>query len=197
MHEETTGRDDLKHLDAENQERIEKYLACIEQMERLIRIRCNLSGSAAPSRSATGPIAAEIQGLRIGDFVLVTFPGELFAEVACGSRSSRRSSTRSWPATRNGHLGYAPTADAYDERGLRRLLTPLRPRVAGDLRGEGAGDHPPPAFLRQRRMITERPKLAANRSGKQRFIALATASTPAPADRRETATSRRCSTSVT
>ena len=71
MHEAATGRDDLVELDAENRKRVDKYLACIDNMERLIRIRSNLQAyKRHQKRAATDPIAVEIQGIRIGDFVL-------------------------------------------------------------------------------------------------------------------------------
>ncbi|NLS92579.1 MAG: hypothetical protein GXX96_10500 [Planctomycetaceae bacterium] len=115
LQEEQTTPGDLDRLDADNRQRIEKYLAAIEQMEKLIRVRGNLAALEALQKEGTEPIDAEIQGLRIGPFVLVTFPGEPFAEV--GLNIKRRSPA---PETfvagySNGHFGYAPTADAYSE----------------------------------------------------------------------------------
>ena len=68
------------------------------------------------------------QQIAIGDFVLVTFPGELFAEV--GLRIKQRSPT---PHTfvagySNGHQGYAPTADSYEEEAYEDALTPFAPQ---------------------------------------------------------------------
>jgi hypothetical protein len=129
QHEAATGRDDLRQLDEENRKRIQKYLACIENMDRLIRVRSNLQAfRAQQQQSATGPIAAEIQGVRIGDFAVVTFPGEPFAEV--GLRIKERSPIESTfvAGYSNGHLGYAPTADAYDREAYEDSLTPFAPQ---------------------------------------------------------------------
>ena len=129
MHEDATGQSGLLELDAQNRQRVEKYLQCIYQMERLIRIRSNLRiFERHKERNADGPIAVEIQGIRIGDFVLVTFPGELFAEV--GLRIKERSPM---PHTfvagySNGHLGYAPTAQAYQSEAYEDSLTPFAPQ---------------------------------------------------------------------
>ena len=127
-HEEATGRNDLEQLDDENRQRMDKYLASIENMERLIRIRSNLQAyKRHQKRGATEPIAAEIQGIRIGQFVLVTFPGEPFAEV--GLRIKRQSPFEHTfvAGYSNGHLGYAPTADAYDREAYEDALTPFAP----------------------------------------------------------------------
>jgi hypothetical protein len=127
-HEETTGRDDLEKLDEENRKRLQKYLACIENMERLIRIRSNLQAyKRHQKRAATGPIAVEIQGIRIGDFLLVTFPGEPFAEVALRIKGQSPFERTFVAGYSNGHLGYAPTADAYDREAYEDALTPFAP----------------------------------------------------------------------
>jgi hypothetical protein len=127
-HEEAIGREDLKHLDAANQERLDKYLACIENMERLIRVRSNLSAFERHLKhGAAGPIIAEIQGVRIGQFVLVTFPGELFAEVALRIKEQSPFEHTFVAGYTNGQIGYAPTADAYEREAYEDVLTSLAP----------------------------------------------------------------------
>lgn len=127
-HEEATGRNDLGQLDEENRKRMAKYLASIENMERLIRVRSNLQAYKRHlARDASEPIAAEIQGLRIGDFVLVTFPGEPFAEVGLRIKEQSPFEHTFLAGYTNGHLGYAPTADAYDKEAYEDALTPFAP----------------------------------------------------------------------
>jgi hypothetical protein len=70
-----------------------------------------------------------IQALRIGDFVVVTFPGEPFAEV--GLRSKKQSP---FPKTfvagnTNGELAgdYALTSDGHDKQGYEDSCTQLAP----------------------------------------------------------------------
>ena len=71
---------------------------------------------------------ADIQAMRIGDFVFVTFPGEIFVEV--GLRIKKQSP---FPKTfiagySNGEIsGYAPTADSYDKQAYEDSCTYLAP----------------------------------------------------------------------
>ena len=128
-HEAATERHDLEHLDQQNKQRVDKYLASIQQMERLIRIRSNLKILGRHLTRGGGPeIAAEVQGIRIGEFVLVTFPGELFAEVALRMKHQSPCKHTFVAAYSNGHLGYAPTADAYDAQAYEDCLTPFAPQ---------------------------------------------------------------------
>jgi hypothetical protein len=129
--EERTGQNGLRQLDKENKQRVAMYRQCIEKMDRLIVVRTSLQflqETLADKKRASGPIRVEIQALRVGDFVLVTFPGEPFAEV--GLRIKKRSP---FPNTfvagcTNGRIGYAPTADAYDKDAYEDALTPLAPQ---------------------------------------------------------------------
>ncbi|MFH1267316.1 MAG: hypothetical protein ABIK89_16455 [Planctomycetota bacterium] len=127
-HEGAIGRDDLEQLDAENRKRMEKYLASIESMERLIRIRSNLAAyERHRNRGTDEPIPAEIQGIRIGEFILVTFPGEPFADVGLRIKEQSPFEHTFVAGYSNGHLGYAPTADAYDREAYEDALTPFAP----------------------------------------------------------------------
>jgi hypothetical protein len=127
MHEAATGQDGLTQLDAENRKRVDKYLACIDNMERLIRIRSNLQAYKRHLKRGVEPIAVEIQGLRIGRFVLVTFPGEPFAEVGLRIKQQSPYEHTFLAGYSNGHQGYAPTADAYDDEAYEDALTPFAP----------------------------------------------------------------------
>lgn len=129
MHENSTGQSGLLELDAQNRRRAEKYLECIHQMERLIRIRSNLRiFEQHKERNASGPIAAEILGIRIGDFVLVTFPGELFAEVGLRIKERSPMAHTFVAGYSNGNQGYAPTADAYQGEAYEDSLAPFAPQ---------------------------------------------------------------------
>lgn len=126
--EAATGQTGLEELDAANRKRIDNYLECIGRMEKLIVVRTNLQMFQQHLKQAgAGPLRAEIQGMRIGSFVLVTFPGEPFAEV--GLRIKKQSP---FPHTfvagySNGSVGYAPTADAYDKEAYEDALAQLAP----------------------------------------------------------------------
>jgi hypothetical protein len=127
-HEASYGDESLRHLDTENKKRIEKYLECIHQMERLIRIRSNLQILKRHLVPGAKPnITAEIQGLKIGDFAVVTFPGELFTEVALRIKRQSPLEHTFVAGCTNGHLGYAPTVDAYNGTAYEDCLSTFAP----------------------------------------------------------------------
>jgi len=129
LSKQMTGQEDLKHLDAANKKRVGKYLQCIYKMEDLIRLRTNLQILKGHlSQNNPKPIVVEIQGIRIGDFVLVTFPGELFAEVGLWLKKQSPFPHTFIAAYSNGHIGYAPTADVYRNEAYEDALTRLAPQ---------------------------------------------------------------------
>lgn len=128
QHEKATGQNGLETLDAENRKRIDNYLQCIDRMERLILVRTNLQIFRDHlKQQAAGPLRAEVQAIRIGPFVLVTFPGEPFAEVGLRIKQQSPAPHTFVAGYSNGSVGYAPTADAYDKEAYEDALTPLAP----------------------------------------------------------------------
>ena len=79
MHDAATGREDLTKLDTENRRNMEQYAANIATMEKLTRLRTNLDllrkHHTAKVAAGASTIDVEVLGVRVGDFVLVTFPG--------------------------------------------------------------------------------------------------------------------------
>jgi hypothetical protein len=126
--EELTGRDDLKWLDADNKRDVQKYLQNIYAMERLIKIQVNLRVlEQRQAKAVRGPIACEIQGVKIGDFVLITYPGELFAQIGLDIKKKSPYEHTFVAAYSNGSVGYSPTADAYEEEAYEEILARLAP----------------------------------------------------------------------
>ena len=129
--EDAAVRKDLRQLDVENRKRLEVYRKNVENMDKLIAIRTNLGIMQEQlDKLGSGPIPVEIQAVRIGDFVLVTFPGESFAET--GLRIEKQSP---FPKTfvagyTNGEIigDYAPTADCYDKQTYEDSYTQLAPQ---------------------------------------------------------------------
>jgi hypothetical protein len=115
LHEEALGRNELRRLDLENRRHIAAYIQNIHTMEELTRVQTNLSllrkHQASLVASGKRTIDVELLGIRIGDFVMVTFPGELTVQI--GLNLKRRTSHR--PAFvagyTNGYIYYAPTAE--------------------------------------------------------------------------------------
>ena len=147
-HGESIGRDDLAKLDAANRADIEQYVANIRVMEELTRVRTNLAllkMHLAQTVAAGKPtIEIEVVGLRIGDFVLVTAPGELTVQTGLNikrtipARADLRLRLHQRLHLLHAHRRAAPQPGPRPG-GLRH---PGRPRMAGDLRGAGAGDPP-------------------------------------------------------
>ena len=132
MHEEETGRSDLRHLDEQNKQRVEKYLESIAQMERLIQLRSNLSIlQRQQEKGDSGSIPVEVQGMRIGNFALITFPGEPFAEIGLRIKEAAPFEFTFLAGYSNGHLGYAPTAEAYATEAYEDTLTRFAPEWQG------------------------------------------------------------------
>lgn len=124
----TAGQEGLRELDADNRLRLERYLKCIAAMEQLIRIRTNLHGLQRQlEKPRTEPFAVEIQAVRIGEFALVTFPGEAFAEIGLRIKQQSPFPHTFLAAYANGSVGYAPTADAYEQEAYEDVFTWLAP----------------------------------------------------------------------
>ncbi len=149
LHEAAMGSDGLKRLDAENRASLKQYVENIQCMEELTRLQENLAllrkhqaeNLAAPKRT----IDAEILGVRIGDFVLVTFPGEASVEIGLNIKKASTHELTFIAGCTNGYLYYAPTAEQLANPGAAQedsdcLLAPEWQRlyedhVAGLLKG--------------------------------------------------------------
>jgi hypothetical protein len=115
MRDERVGRDDWKTLDAENRKNIDLYLHNIYAMEELTRIQTNLAllkmHQAQYEAAAKKTLEVEVVGLRIGDFVLITFPGELTVPIGL---KIKKMSPHPWTFVAgytNGYIYYTPTAE--------------------------------------------------------------------------------------
>lgn len=133
LHDQSQGRTPLKQQDADNKKAIEGYLANIEAMEKLTRLNANLAllkkhqqqVQALPEKS----LAAEICSLRVGEFRLITFPGELTVEVGLEIKKKAGSKRVFVAGYTNGYLYYAPTAaqlqnTGYAQEDCDTLLAP-------------------------------------------------------------------------
>ncbi|HET6878648.1 MAG TPA: hypothetical protein VFI31_00655 [Pirellulales bacterium] len=115
MHDASLGRDDLSKLDAENRRNIEQYIDNIHVMEELTRLQTNLAllrkHQASLIDSGKRTIAVELLAVRVGDFVLVTFPGELTVRIGLNVKKSSPHQPTFVAGYTNGYIYYAPTAD--------------------------------------------------------------------------------------
>lgn len=120
LHAEMLGRDHWGRLDADNRREIEAYLENIYTMEQLTRNQVNLEllkMHHAQNMAAGDTIDVEVLGLRIGDFVLVTFPGELSVEIGLNIKRMSPHGFTFVAGYTNGYIYYAPTSEQLKNRG--------------------------------------------------------------------------------
>ena len=121
LHDRMMGRDDLDRLDADSRRGVDQYVDNIHVMEQLTRTQINLDllkvHHAQNVAAGRDTLDIEVVGLRIGDFVLVTCPGELSVQIGLGikKRSPHRFTFVS--GVTNGYIYYAPTAEQLQNRG--------------------------------------------------------------------------------
>lgn len=120
-HEAATGRDDLATLDVENRDNIQAYIENIHTMEVLTRLRTNLDllrkHQATNLAAGTPTIGVELQGIRIGEFVLLTFPGEPSVQIGLNIKERSPHPLTFVAGCSNGYLYYAPTAKQLSNTG--------------------------------------------------------------------------------
>ncbi len=115
LHEKMVGRDDLTHLDASNRRNMEAYIKNIQTMEQLTRIQTNMAlvkkhqktNEAAGKRT----LEVEVVGLRIGDFVLATSPGEMVVQIGLNLKKASPHKLTFISGYTNGYIYYAPTTE--------------------------------------------------------------------------------------
>jgi hypothetical protein len=117
LHEAGLGSHDLAALDAENRANLEKYLRNIRAMEKLARIQDKIATLKAHQEtnrvSGQTTIRTEVQGLRIGDCVLVTSPAEVLVEVGLNVKRASPYRHTFVAAFSNGYVHYGPPAADY------------------------------------------------------------------------------------
>jgi hypothetical protein len=115
LHDDQLGRQTLRHLDEENRRHIASYIRNIYTMEQLTRLQTNLrlleKHQAHYVAGGKRMVDAELVGLRVGDFSLLTFPGELTVRIGLGLKARSAQKTTFIAGYTNGYLYYAPTAD--------------------------------------------------------------------------------------
>ena len=121
LHEEMMGRDGLKKMDAENRANMDRYIENIYAMEQLTRIQINLNllkkHQARNVAAGERTIEVEMMGLRVGDFVLVTFPGELSVQIGLNIKKKSPHKFTFIAGVTNGYIYYTPTAEQLTNRG--------------------------------------------------------------------------------
>ena len=114
LHEKKLGREDLARLDRENRANVKAYVQNIRTMEELTRLQTNLAllrkHQERNRLAGMRPLQVEIVGLRVGDFVLITFPGELTVEIGLDVKKASPHRHTFVAGYTNGYIYYTPTA---------------------------------------------------------------------------------------
>jgi hypothetical protein len=115
LQDKALGRDDWNKLDIENRKNMQQYIANIQTMEQLTRVQTNLNllkkHQASLIASGKRSIDVELLAIRVGDFVLVTFPGELTVRIGLNIKRSSPHPNTFVAGYTNGYIYYAPTAE--------------------------------------------------------------------------------------
>lgn len=114
LQDQLIERGDWEKLDADNRRNLEAYLANIRTMEELTRLQVNLAllEKHQKRNAAAGPtIDVEVAALRVGDFRLVTFPGELTVPIGLNIKQASPHELTFVAGYTNGYIYYSPTAE--------------------------------------------------------------------------------------
>jgi hypothetical protein len=125
MQEDKIAVNDMKMMDADNKRDMEKYLNCIYKMEELLVTEANLGYLKA--NKPDDPVKAEMMGLKVGDFVLITFSGEVFSQIGLNIKKASPYENTFVAGYTNGSVGYSPTPDAYSGDAYEVSLSKLAP----------------------------------------------------------------------
>jgi len=121
LHDEMLGRGDTGKHDEDNRQRLAQYIDNIRVMEQLTRVQINLDllrMHHAQNVAAGKPtLDIDVMGLRVGDFVLVTCPGELSVQIGLGIKERSPHPLTFVAGCTNGYIYYAPTAEQLQNRG--------------------------------------------------------------------------------
>ena len=114
LHDRARGQEAIPQLDADNRILLDAYLQNIDIMEQLTRLNTNLAllrrHQAETQAAGQTSLDVEIGGLRVGDFKLVTFPGEITVQVGLNLKKAAATPTTFVSGYTNGYIYYTPTS---------------------------------------------------------------------------------------
>lgn len=103
----------LRQLDADNKALVEAYLGNLAVMEKLTRLNANLAllkrHHSETQAAGSATLDAEVCGLRVGAFKLVTFPGEVTAQVGLNIKKAAQDPNAHVSGYTNGYIWYTAT----------------------------------------------------------------------------------------
>ncbi|MBN1685143.1 MAG: hypothetical protein JW852_00735, partial [Spirochaetales bacterium] len=121
LHEQMMGRNHLAHLDAENRRNLDLYIDNIHIMEEMTRVQANLDLLTMHHEryvaAGKDTIDVEVMGLKIGEFALVTFPGEPSVQIGLNIKKKSPHKLTFVAGVTNGYIYYTPTSQQLGNRG--------------------------------------------------------------------------------
>lgn len=121
LHDQMIDRKAISQLDGDNRVSVEAYLQNIQIMEQLTRLNTNLAllkMHLAQTKAAAKPtLDVEVCGLRVGDFKLVTFPGEVTVQIGLNIKKAANDPHAFVSGYTNGYIYYTPTAEQRNNTG--------------------------------------------------------------------------------
>ena len=121
LHDQALDRKALSQLDADNRASVDAYLQNLQIMEKLTRLNSNLAllrkHFAQNQAAGKSTLDVEVVGVRIGDFKLVTFPGELTVQVGLNIKKAANDPHAFVAGYTNGYIYYTPTAEQRNNPG--------------------------------------------------------------------------------
>ncbi len=121
LHDQALGRKGISQLDADNLALVENYLGNIQIMEKLTRLNTNLAllkrHLAETQAAGKNTLDVEVCGWRVGDFKLVTFPGELTVQIGLNIKKAAKDANAYVAGYTNGYIYYTPTMQQRNNTG--------------------------------------------------------------------------------
>ena len=115
LHDEALGHKELRIMDANNKAAMNAYLRNIYRMEELTRVNANLRLLNMHQQqnvdAGKRTVDVEVMALRLGNLVMITFPGELTVPIGLGIKERSPHPNTYVAGYTNGYIYYCPTAD--------------------------------------------------------------------------------------
>ncbi len=117
LQSESIGEDEFTNIDNQNRSHLAKYVRNIQSMEKLARIQDKIATLRRHQKinddSGEETVDTEVQGIRIGDFVLVSSPTEMLSTVGMNVKNASPFEHTFVAAYSNGYIHYGPPASEY------------------------------------------------------------------------------------
>jgi hypothetical protein len=121
MQSEKIGSDAFTAMDKLNRANMDKYLSNIRAMEKIARLQDKIAThwrhKAINDESGETTVDAEVQGIKIGDAVIITSTTEVLTQVALNIKAASPYDHTFIAAFTNGYIHYGAPAADYDAGG--------------------------------------------------------------------------------